>query len=219
MNDENPTTIILLSGGMNSSTVLFELVRLKQRPVIEAMVFNTETPTDEYMPAKAMAARAGVPISLWNLNLGPLLDINLEAQPEEPMPDLAEPKTETLFMLLNAAARAKQRRAQRIVTGHLESEVSWDPEELVNLFGLVADFIGVRLDIFESPFWHMSKADVFWRAKDLGVLGEITSYTNSCLEGEDETKQDSWGYGCGRCAKCEARAAAWAEYLVRLRRG
>lgn len=214
---DNPTTIILLSGGMKCSTLLFELVRLDNRPVMEAMVFNTEAATDEYMPAKAMAARAGVPISLWNISIGPFMDVGLEAQPDEPTP-FGDDRMELLYMLLNAAYRAKQRGALRVVTGHLADELDIEPDDFVDLIDAVTDFVGVPEDTFESPYWHMSLADVFWKASELSVLGEITAYTNSCLEGDHETPQSPWGFGCGHCAGCETRAAAWVEYAKRLKK-
>lgn len=217
---ENPVSAILLSGGMNSAVALFYLVRLKLRPVQEAIVFNTSSPTPEWEPAKAMAKRAGVAASLWNLSLGPFMDVGPDAQPDIQLP-FGGQKLVWSAMLTSAAFRARQRGYGRIVCGYLREEMQFGDDELEEkLFFEIAatacHISGMPEDLFEFPLWSMTKADVFGLAKDLGVLGEITFYTASCLEGDEETKQDSWGFGCGKCAGCERRGRAWQKYLSAL---
>jgi len=218
MSDDNQETIILLSGGVNSTTLLFELVRLKMRPVIEAIVFMTDSSTDDYNPAKANAERAGVPFSAWSLgSTGPLIDMSLEFQPDAPMDPIDE-KLGLLQMLLSAGHRAKQRGCTKVVTGHLESEIGFPGEHFADTLALIAEYLELPEDTFSAPYWHLSKADVFMKAKELGVLGEATFYTTSCLEGNDERKLGACGFGCGECAGCVRRLAGWEEYLERLKK-
>jgi len=215
---DNQETIILLSGGVNSTTLLFDLVRLKLVPVIEAIVFITDSSVDDLNPAKANAERAGVPFSVWSLGSpSPLIDMSLEFQPDNPMESMGK-KLEFVQMLLFAGFRAKQRGCERVVTGHLESEVGFGGELFADTFALVAEYLELPEGTFEAPYWHKTKADVFWRAKELGVLGEATFFTTSCLEGNDEKKLGSCGFGCGECAGCIRRLAGWEEYLKGLKK-
>ena len=215
---DNQETIILLSGGVNSTTLLFDLVRLKLVPVIEAMVFVTSSQTDDYNPARANAARAGVPFSLWNLgSTDPFMDMSLEFQPDDGMDPIDE-KLEFVQMLLSAGFRAKQRGCTRVVTGHLESEIGFSGEKFADTFALVAGYLELPEGTFEAPYWHKTKAEVFWQAKELGVLGEATFFTTSCLEGDEERKLGSCGFGCGECAGCVRRLAGWEEYLKGLKK-
>lgn len=214
---ENPTTLVLLSGGMNSAALLFDLIRIQNRPVMEVMTFNTDRPTNEHMPAMAMANRAGVPISLWNHNVGPFMDVGPEGQPDIPQ-DFGDAKLELVMMLLNAAYRAKQRGFLSVVTGHLQSELfGMTSDEFVHTIDVVTDYTGIIDGTISAPWWHWKKEDIFWYSKNMNVLGEITAYTTSCLEGNEETLHRSWGYGCGECRGCKRRAAAWALYLERLK--
>jgi 7-cyano-7-deazaguanine synthase in queuosine biosynthesis len=215
---ENPKTLMLLSGGMNSATVLFYLARLVQRPVLEAMTFNTASATNEHGPARANANRAGVPSSLWNLHIGPFMDMGLMGQPDNPPPKYGDDKLELALMFIQAAWRAKQMGYERIATGHIESELPMSHEDFLDLTGMVASFAEMPHTLFEMPLWNETKAGIFAMAKELNVLAEITVYTSSCLLGDEETKQDSWGFGCGNCAGCIRRRAAWELYIKGLKK-
>lgn len=214
---ENPKTLMLLSGGMNSAALILHLTRKLQRPVVEAMIFDRLTPSgSETAYAKRTAARAGVGFSTWQLHTAPMIGMDVELMPDD-FRVLDDTQAARAQMLVKATFRAREMRCEKIASGFLAEELNMLVDDLYLFTGAAATFAGLSASAFEFPFMKFTKADVFELARQEDILVEVGFHTMSCLTGDDETKHQ-WGYGCGSCSGCERRAAGWAMYIEGLNR-
>jgi 7-cyano-7-deazaguanine synthase len=60
-----------------------------------------------------------------------------------------------------------------------------------------------------TPLADMRKQEVWKEADRMGVVEDVRLYTWSCYENEGPLHE--WGYGCGECPSCVARAEGWRE--------
>lgn len=213
---ENKSSVMLLSGGMNSAVLALHMQK-KRRFVREALIFDALSEGGgETKFARAMALRAGIPYSIWHFNYYPAFDLEVLD-----LPDIEEPADNPQMlrgtMLLTAAFKAKQRGCENIIVGYLSEELDMLIDDLYLFVGGVARLAGLKNTAFEFPFMTMSKSDVFELARINDHLVEVGYHTTSCLRGDTETLF-SWGYGCGNCTGCERRAAGWELYLEGLKK-
>jgi len=203
---------MLMSGGMNCATLLSKFTKLKERPIMEAMIFcDLEDSEHEVRFAKKMCERFKVPYSLWAIATTPMIDMHILAQPPEKT-YIARPRMRHALMMVNAAFRAAQMKYQEVITGHTADSVE-DIDTIKIVASEAAVFAGMPTDLFKFPLLEFdSRGRVFEMARDMGSLVEVLYETNSCFFGENE-KRFQWGYGCGDCIGCDRRSAGWDNYL------
>lgn len=207
---ENPRTIVLLSGGMNSAAMLYEMLTFRKTQIVECMIFDTEPP-DTLVIARELCERTGVLYSVWDHVTDPIISCVPDLSGDDPTLSRA-----LLFttMINYAVYRAQVLDAKTIAAGFCPDGLPFDATRLIEFCchaGRAASDTSHLLN-FEFPFINKSKARVFELAKNLNRLVEVCNGSASCDQG-DESLQHPWGYGCGSCRGCVARWHAWDEYL------
>jgi 7-cyano-7-deazaguanine synthase in queuosine biosynthesis len=213
-------TVFLMSGGLNSTTLLYDMMtfaKVEEARVLECMIFQTEETDNSFIGARVICDKLGIPTSLWDYSNEPVLSSYLE-DVDTIVENLCELKEAHLFKTLISTAihRAQVLGADTIAGGFCLEDSKSASENLVSYTLASANFMpDPEALTFEFPYLHYSKAGIFERARELNRLGEITRDTLSCDRDDDHT-QHSWGYGCGECPGCYRREAGWAGYLKNL---
>ena len=202
-------TILLLSGGMNSAVMLYEYLTFKKADIVEAIIFDATTSSD-FMAARDLCDRTGVPYSVWCYDPDPVISHITPGATE------AEIDRSLLFTVLitHAVHRARDVGAERIAAGFSAETLPFSPDRLIEFCchaGRAATEDSHLLE-YDFPFIDKSKGQIFELAKDLNRVVEVTLNSTSC-DNNDDSIQHQWGYGCGSCRGCVARWHAWDEYL------
>ena len=214
--DEAPRAVVLVSGGLDSATVL--AIALEQGFACHALsVDYGQRHAVELEAARRVVGRwpdvahRVVPIDLAAFGGSALTDSDI-AVPEEPtdgIPVTYVPARNTVLLAL-ALAWAETLRARRIFIGVNAVDYSGYPDcrpEFVASFEALANVAtkegveGNRTHI-EAPLIHLTKAEIITRGTALGVN---YADTISCYQ------PDASGAACGRCDSCRLRRAGFAE--------
>lgn len=231
--ETDSAAVVLLSGGQDSTTC-FHLAR-SMYDRVEAVSFDYgQRHRVELDLAKATAAKYGVPHTmlpveaLQSLGAASLTNTGITntpggASPEDgswharhDLPPSFVPGRNLLFFTL-AAAYAIPRDITRIVTGVCQQDRAGYPDCRAEFVDAMRQAIAVGMDepSFDiiAPLLHLSKAETWALAADLGVTSEIVLTTHTCYEGNRSDLHD-WGYGCGVCGACTERARGYREWLA-----
>lgn len=216
-----PTAIVLLSGGLDSTTCLaiaqsegFEVVALSFR--------YGQRHTNELECAAAIARSAGVEHLIVNIDLAAfggsaLVDDSIEVPKHESVEELTAdsvpvtyvPARNTIFLSF-ATAVAETRGAHDVFIGVNAVDYSGYPDcrpEFIEAFELMANLAtregveGGRLCI-RTPLIDLTKAQIIQRGLELGVDYSVTL---SCYDPTDD------GGSCGHCDACLLRARGFAD--------
>ena len=216
-----PTAIVLLSGGLDSTTCLaiaqsegFEVVALSFR--------YGQRHTNELECAAAIARSAGVEHLIVNIDLAAfggsaLVDDSIEVPKHESVEELTAdsvpvtyvPARNTIFLSF-ATAVAETRGAHDVFIGVNAVDYSGYPDcrpEFIEAFELMANLAtregveGGRLCI-RTPLIDLTKAQIIQRGLELGVDYSVTL---SCYDPTDD------GRSCGHCDACLLRARGFAD--------
>jgi 7-cyano-7-deazaguanine synthase len=208
--------VVLLSGGLDSATVL-ALAAARGFRCYALSVLYGQRHSVELEAAKRVAARLGacehriMAVDLAGIGGSALTDTNL-AVPESPttgIPITYVPARNTLFLSL-ALGWAEVLSAEDIFVGVNAVDYSGYPDcrpEFIEAFERLARIAtkagvgGARLTI-HAPLIHMSKAEIVRTGLRLGIDFSITV---SCYQA------DSAGRACGKCDSCRIRAAGFAD--------
>ena len=119
------------------------------------------------------------------------------------------------FFLLAASVWAKELGARFVYTGVSEADFSGYPDCRESFIKAQQKAIRLALDCdirIVTPFMHMTKADEWALADDLGIFDVIDNHTLTCYNGVP-------GKGCGECPACLLRNRGRSEYLARRGKG
>lgn len=225
------SALVLLSGGQDSTTVFHYARRAYSR--VEAISFDYgQRHAIELDLAEATAKRHHVPWAVLPVEALKVMGAASLTNPQIPntpggevaadgwhsrhgLPPSFVPGRNVLFFAL-AAAYGIPRDLDVIVTGVCQQDEAGYPdcrEAFVDNMEQALRF-GMDTPRFEidAPLLHLSKAQTFRMADQLGVLDEIIEHTNTCYEG-DRRILHTWGYGCGICGACVERRKGWDEYI------
>lgn len=213
---EKPRTIVLLSGGLNSAVMLYDMVTFKKAEVVECMIFDSDFGID-FKLARDLSEKCGIPYSMWSYDGMPVVDVT----PTDLYLSRPELNRAALIttMFNHAIHRATLLGAESVTIG-----ISGDGAELPASHHLEEYFIyaGKMFGAFSMglsmPLLDLTKAEVFKLALDLNKMVEVTRDTNSCDVSKGDI-QHPWGYGCGSCPGCVRRWKAWDEYLQMIGQG
>ncbi|HEB54990.1 MAG TPA: 7-cyano-7-deazaguanine synthase QueC [Gammaproteobacteria bacterium] len=207
--------VILVSGGLDSSTVL--ALAKEQGYVCYALSFDYgQRHRYELEAARKLATRLGaVEHKLISLNLdsiggSALTDaaIPVPQSASEGIPATYVPARNTVFLSL-ALAWAEVLGARHIFIGVNAVDYSGYPDcrpEYIEAYERMANLAtkagveGLRIRI-ETPLINLSKADIIRLGTRLGVDYRMTV---SCYAADEA------GYACGHCDACRLRAAGFA---------
>lgn len=216
--------VILLSGGLDSATVLF-LARSRGEECYAISFDYQQRHRPELAAAIAIAAQAGVAghqqvaFNLRSWGGSALTDPGLELPQNRALTEMADqipityvPARNTIFLSF-ALSYAEAIAAQRIYIGVNSLDYSGYPD-------CRPDYIQAMQEIFrlgtrqgrqgqpiqlETPLLHLRKTDIIQLGNQLGVPWE---HTWSCYsEGDGATPP----VACGQCDSCQLRLAAFAE--------
>lgn len=208
--------VVLLSGGMDSATVL-AMARAEGLRVHAMSIDYGQRHQAELKAARAVAAALGV-ASLKQLRLdlraigGSALTSEDFAVPEAPgvgIPVTYVPARNTVLLAL-ALGHAEVLDARQIFVGVNAVDYSGYPDcrpafvEAFEALANVATKAGVegRQMRIRAPLLTMSKAEIVRAGSALGVDYALTV---SCYQADDA------GRACGRCDACRLRAQGFAE--------
>ena len=212
---EPKRAIVLLSGGLDSATVL-AIARSKGYESYALSVEYGQRHRAELDAAKRVAAALGarehrvMRVDLADIGGSALTDLRV-AVPETPQPGIPAtyvPARNTLFLSL-ALGWAEVLGARDIFVGVNAVDYSGYPDcrptfiEAFERLAAVATKAGVEGAQFHvhAPLIDMSKADIIREGSRLGVDFGMTV---SCYQADSE------GRACGKCDSCRLRAAGFA---------
>jgi len=212
---EPKRAIVLLSGGLDSATVL-AIARSKGYQCYALSVEYGQRHRAELDAAKRVAAALGarehrvMRVDLADIGGSALTDLRV-AVPETPQPGIPAtyvPARNTLFLSL-ALGWAEVLSARDIFVGVNAVDYSGYPDcrptfiEAFERLAALATKAGVEGAQFHvhAPLIDMSKADIIREGQRLGV---DFAATVSCYQADSE------GRACGKCDSCRLRAAGFA---------
>jgi 7-cyano-7-deazaguanine synthase len=212
-------TICLLSGGLDSSTLLFHLLH-EGRDVIGLSIDYGQRHARELASAEEIAAAAGIPLKHVDLSsaLRPVFVHATSSQLNEAVPvphghyaaetmKLTIVPNRNMLLIAVAGALAEALRGQtdeeiEIAYAAHAGDHAIYPDCRPEFFGAMdaALRLGTEHVSLIAPFGHWTKTEIARRAADLDVPIELTY---SCYEGDVEH--------CGACGTCVERQEAFRE--------
>lgn len=209
--------VILLSGGLDSATVL-ALAKHEERECLALSIVYGQRHGIELQAAKRVANAIGVaehvvyPLDLRTFGASALtsdIDVPKDAVDAPGIPVTYVPARNTIFLAL-ALGYAEARDAQEIWIGVNAVDYSGYPDcrpDFIDAFQQVI-WKGTRSGVehheprLVAPLQHMTKADIIARGVTLGV---DYSLTHSCYD------PTPGGLACGHCDSCLLRRKGFEE--------
>jgi 7-cyano-7-deazaguanine synthase len=209
--------VILLSGGLDSATVL-AMARAESRECLAMSIVYGQRHKIELAAAKRVALAIGVtehvvyPLDLRVFGASALtsdIEVPKDAVGAAGIPVTYVPARNSIFLAL-ALGYAEARGAQEIWLGVNAVDYSGYPDcrpEFIEAFQTVIER-GTRSGVERgepriiAPLLRMSKADIIRRGVELGV---DYSLTHSCYDPDRE------GRACGHCDSCILRRRGFEE--------
>ncbi len=205
------SAIVLLSGGLDSSTLLY-YVKRQYRPLGIVFLYG-QRHDREIRSALSIAKAAGVDVKKLRLPFpetgSALLDksVSIPSRLSKKIPPTYVPARNIVFLSL-ALSFAEAYGVDKIFIGVNAIDYSGYPDcrpEFVDAFNKVIR-VGTKKGVegkgveVLAPFIHMTKAEIIKIGLSLGVPYELTW---SCYRGED--------LPCGTCDSCRLRARGFKE--------
>ncbi|MFB2539291.1 MULTISPECIES: 7-cyano-7-deazaguanine synthase QueC [unclassified Acinetobacter] len=214
MPNARPRAVVLLSGGLDSSTCLAWAAA--QYDCYALSFIYGQRSSSELQAAGRLAKQFAVEHRIINIDLGTiggssLTDHNLQVpeQAQDGIPSTYVPARNTIF-LSYAMALAEVKQAQTIVIGVNAVDYSGYPDcrpEYIEAFSNMANLAtkaaveGEKLTI-ATPLLHLSKAKII----QLGLAhGLDYANTVSCYQADIE------GRACGKCDSCRLRKQGFED--------
>ena len=216
MNDVSPrSAVVLLSGGLDSSTVLAIARAEGFRPHALSVAYGQRHDAELAAAARVARALGAVEHRVARVDLGvfggsALTDeaIAVPEAPTEGIPVTYVPARNTVLLSV-ALAWAEVLGARDLFIGVNAVDYSGYPDcrpEFIAAFEALANVAtkagveGARFRV-HAPLMHLSKAEIIRRGLELGVDYALTV---SCYQADEE------GRACGRCDACRLRAQGFA---------
>lgn len=209
----NKKAVVILSGGMDSTTLLYDVVSQFGTENVSALSFNYgQRHKKELIGAKATCAKLGLEHKVLALDVlnevapSSLTRSDMEV-PEghyagENMKQTVVPNR-NMVMLSLAAAYAMSKGASELFYGAHAGDHTIYPDcrpefvEAMKKAILIADWNPVTL---HAPYSNMDKGDIAIRGAELGV---DYSLTWTCYKGLEKA--------CGKCGACQERLEAFEK--------
>ena len=209
------TSLVVLSGGQDSTTCLYWAIARWGRENVQTLTFDYgQRHRIELEAARDIAEFAGVPNTVLPIDTLRVLggnaltvddiSVQTELNPETNLPNTFVPGRNLIF-LTYAAAFAYQRGIHDLVTGVAQTDYSGYPdcrEETIKSLERTIQ-LGMEYEItIHTPLMHRSKAETVRMVTDLGGL-EAMALTHTCYNGQQPP--------CGTCPACVLRAKGFEE--------
>lgn len=212
---QNEKALVIFSGGQDSTTCLIQAIQTYGTRNVETITFRYgQRHTIELERARWIAQDLGV--AQITLDLSPMPQITRNAlmddtaeirTAENGMPNTFVDGRNALF-LLYAAIHAKSRNIKHIITGVCETDFSGYPDCRDIFIKSMNVTLNLAMDYpfqIHTPLMHLTKAQTWALADEMGFLEYIQKHTHTCYQGT--------AGGCGRCPSCILRENGLAEYL------
>lgn len=216
--------LVVLSGGQDSVTCLGWALSRYQKVSAISFKYNqrhaVELECAKYLTEKHAVAWQLVDMGdlIKNLVTSALVGDGEVGQPHQYKPGLPSsfiPGRNALFLTL-AHAHAQEIQADVLITGVCETDYSGYPdcrEKFIRLMALALNEGYETAIMILTPLMHLTKADTFMLAHEVGFLDEVIEHSHTCYNGDHTTPHD-WGFGCGECPACKLRAKGWEEFYA-----
>lgn len=209
------SALVLFSGGQDSTTCLFWA--LHRFSYVEAVCIQYgQRHQQEVDIARAIAKEAGVPFSV--IDAGIIGKISPSALtrsvamdrevPANGYPNTFVPGRNLLFINL-VAIIAYTKGIQNIVLGVSQADYSGYPDCRQEFIQSTNTTINLAMDChfkIHTPLMHLSKAETWQLADEMGVMEIVQNKTLTCYNGIPAD-------GCGECPSCKLRRKGLDEYL------
>lgn len=220
-----PHALVVLSGGLDSSTCLVLATRLFEK--VSAICFDYgQRNVVEIKQAEKLCEMFNVPFKLVDMSTvfeavstsaliadGPLGNVNAPHPLNNNLPSSYVPNRNTMFLTV-AHAWAQTIGASCVVTGISEVDGAHYPDTTLDfaqqLQVVLTEGSGTDIGVF-CPLATVDKAGTFQLARSMNVLDVIIEHSHSCYNGVRSTLHP-WGYGCGDCISCTSRAEGFEKY-------
>jgi 7-cyano-7-deazaguanine synthase len=210
--------VIVLSGGQDSATSLALAVKRYGAKEVAAITFTySQRHAIEVEYARKLAKRFGVENhNFVSLDFYSSITENALMSKDRAIKKIKGSSCPTSvvegrnsFFLLSASVWAKKLGATEVWTGVSEADYSGYPDCREKFIKSQQRTIRLALEWpikIVTPFMHMTKAQEWALADDLGILEIIENETVTCYNG-------IIGKGCGKCPACRLRNAGYREFL------
>lgn len=212
--------VVIFSGGQDSTTCLYWAK--EKFDVVEAITFNyaqnhiVEIIQAEIICQKEEIRQKVVDISFFGALVNSALttggDVNVTN--EKGLPASFVPNRNQMFITM-AHSYAQKIGAQHLVTGVCQTDYSGYPdcrEKFIEALQVVTN-MGSEAEIkIHTPLMHLTKAETFKLADNIGVLYEVVELSHTCYNG-DRNNRHKWGYGCDNCPACELRKKGFNDFI------
>lgn len=223
-------TLVLLSGGQDSGTCLFWAVDQIRKgnltgPLHALSVDYGQRHSVELLCAERLAMLAGVEMHhhipfgglMQRLNrksalINPVMDVNAPSLFDDSLPASFVPGR-NIFLFTTAAVIAGWNGITDIVAGMCQTDYSGYPdcrEDFVQQMETLL-VLGLSVNVnLHTPLMHLSKAETWKLAADLGCLRIIIEETHTDYNGNRGVRNE-WGYGLLDNPASELRAKGYFE--------
>ncbi len=210
--------VVVLSGGQDSTTLLFWAIKQYGRSQVSAIGFDYgQKHVKELSVAKAICDRENIDYKILDLKLlGQLApnaltrhDMDMDSeQPEGSYPNTFVEGRNHLFLSFVAVV-AKQMGARNIITGVCETDFSGYPDCRDIFVKSLQVTLSLAMDynfVIHTPLMWLNKAQTWALADELSCIDIIKNETLTCYNG-------IVGDGCMECPACKLRKKGYDEYI------
>lgn len=217
MKKNQSSSLVLLSGGQDSTTCLFWA--LKKFSTVRALSFSYgQRHSKEVEIAKKIASKANVPIDILDASIIGKISENSLTDPSLDIEDKIKkdsyPNTfvpgRNMFFLTIAAVFARSHGIKDIITGVSQSDYSGYPDCRDTFIKSINVTLNLAMDdqfILHTPLMWIDKAEEWKMADDLGIFDLVKNETLTCYNGIVAD-------GCGHCPACRLRKKGLEKYLA-----
>lgn len=209
--------VIILSGGMDSTTLLYDL--LNQGYEVHALSINyNQKHKKEIEAAKKTCQKLKVPHKIVDLSQvgkellqgSALTSENIEV-PEGHYADenmkMTVVPNRNMILLSMAAGYAFSIGAEKIFYGAHSGDHAIYPDcrkEFIDIMKKAIELADWKKVDLEAPYWNMDKGDIALKGRKLGV---DYSLTWTCYKGKEKA--------CGKCGACRERLEAFEKAKIK----
>jgi len=215
-------SVVIFSGGQDSTTILFWAIKMLGAENVEAITFNYgQKHSVEIEQSKIICSKIGIRQTIVDISfLGTLVESALTSNGDvnktnkKGLPDSFVPNRNQLFITL-AHAYAQKIDAQWLVTGVCQTDYSGYPDCRKDFIDEIekTSNLGSESNIsIQTPLMYLNKKETWALAEELGCLQWVVELSHTCYNGNRE-KLNDWGYGCGECPACKLRENGYNEFI------
>lgn len=217
------TAVVVLSGGQDSVTCLGLALSKHEKVFCIGFSYGQKHSVELTQAAKVCADRAiefdlfSIP-SLQELGDSALTtdgDVNGQHHRSSHLPASFVPNRNAMFLTI-AHAYAQKVGANTVYTGVCQTDYSGYPDCRQIFIWRLQDALNIGYETkitIETPLMHLTKAETFALADEVGFLGVVIEDSHTCYNG-DRTTRHEWGYGCGLCPACKLRDKGYSEFVA-----